>query len=108
MSMKVIGCVAHVVGIVALVGQCLNGIVKLRKLVLSLTQASFKTLGDCLERIESPQTTLKAVHELTETIPSGWSQGSGSLAIELLASQGKKCPDDTIGWLKRAEKTNPT
>ena len=68
--MEVIGCVSGVVGIALFVAQCLEGILKLRRLVRSLTHASFKTLEDFLERIESLEATLEAVHELTERLPS--------------------------------------
>ncbi len=96
-----------VVGIAALVAQCLEGILMLRKLVRSLTHTSFKTLGDFLERIESLEATLKAVHELNQRFPSRWSEGSAVLAIEPLVLQSKKCRDDIIGWVKDAEKMNP-
>ena len=105
--MEVIGCVFGVVGIALFVAQCLEGILKLRRLVRSLTHASFKTLEDFLERIESLEATLEAVHELTERLPSRWSEGSAGLAIESLVSQSRKCRDDIIGWVEEAEKMNP-
>ena len=105
--MEVIGCVSGVVGIAALVGQCLEGILKLQKLVHSLSHASIKILEDFVERIESLEATLKAVHELTERLSTRRSEGSAGLAIESLVLQSKKCRDDIIGWVKDAEKMDP-
>jgi hypothetical protein len=106
--MEVIGGIASVagaVGILAIVGQSIDGILKLKKLFDGI-HAAPKTVSNFMRELDSLQGILVAIKELIERIPKEWLMGDEAISVDVLASQVEKCRDDIKVWENDAAKLN--
>lgn len=106
--MEVVGGIASVagaVGILAIVGQSIDGILKLKRFFHEI-QAAPKTVSNFLGDLESLQGTLVAIRGLIEKIPEEWLVDDKEITVDVLASQAEKCRDDIKVWENDAARLN--
>jgi len=103
--MEAVGAVAGVVSIVGIIGQSIDGILKLRKLVHGISNAS-ETVRNFMEGLETLKHALMTVRELAATFREEQSLPDVPTHIETLRQQAEKCHDDIGRWIKHAEKLN--
>lgn len=106
--MEVVGGIASVAGTVAilgLIGQSVDGILKLKKLV-SLIRDADRAVEIFVTDLDSLSGTLASIRELIEKIPDEWLIGEDAISVDVLASQVEKCRDDIKVWEKDAAKLN--
>lgn len=106
--MEVVGGIASIagaVGILGLVGQSIDGILKIKKHFHGL-HAAPRTASNFLSDLDSLKGTLVAIKELIEKVPEEWLVGDEAGNVNVLASQSEKCRDDIKLWEKDAAKLN--
>ena len=89
---------ASVAGILALVGQTIDGLEKLKEFHARLTTAS-KTVDNFLQDIKS---LLQALHGIEEIL-ADWPGEKANVHTASLRVQVEACSKDTFDWLKKAQ-----
>lgn len=108
--MEVVGGIASIagtVGILGLVGQSIDGILKLKKLVGMVRDAN-TAVKNFTSDLDSLNDTLLSIAELVGRIPDEWLTGEGAINVNILTSQVEKCREDIKLWEKDAAKLNTT
>ena len=106
--MEVVSGIASVAGTVAilgLVGQSVDGVLKLKKIV-GLIRDADRAVKNFVGDLDSLNGTLVSIKELIEKIPDEWLAGEDAVSVDVLASQMEKCRDDIKVWEKDAAKLN--
>jgi hypothetical protein len=95
--MEVLGATASVAGLLSLVAQSIDGIVRLRGFVKDVKRAP-ATVGLFLSNVDSFQGSLYQIQELLSQIPQG-----ASLDLLSLEWQLEACFHDIKQWLQEAQ-----
>jgi hypothetical protein len=99
--MEALGAASSVAGILSLVGQSIDGIIKLRGFVKDVKNAS-KTLDNFLRDVDSFQGSLSQIQQLLVQLPKEQSIVTAQLDLQSLNWQLKTCRDDIKEWLHLA------
>lgn len=105
--MEAVAAAASVAGIVALSGECLNAILKIRNFYSGVTRAS-KDIDSFIRKIDSLSKVLEGVKEICASIESTEPSSRPSFNIAGLQIQVEDCAKDLNRWLKIGQKLHPT
>lgn len=104
--MEVVAGVSSVASLLGIVGQSIDGILKLRRFVYRISTAS-KTLSGFLQDIDSLKRTLTAVSDLIRQTPEEWLADVEETNFISLVLQVDKCQDDIRQWVEDSAKLDP-
>jgi hypothetical protein len=96
--MEALGAAASVAGILSLVGQSIDGIIKLRGFVKDVKNSP-KTLGTFLHNVDSFHTSLSQIQQLLNQLPEEQPIATTQLDLQTLNWQLEACAGDIKQWL---------
>lgn len=105
--MEAVAAAASVAGIVALSGECLTAILKIRNFYSDITWAS-KDIDAFVKRIDSLSKVLEGVKEICASIESTEPSSQPTFNIAGLQFQVEDCAKDLNRWLEIGQKLHPT
>lgn len=101
--MEGVAAAASIAGILALVGQTIDGLEKLKEFYAKLATAS-RTVDRFLQEINSLLRALNGIEEILAKLPDG----KADIHAASLRVQVEACSTDTFDWLKKAQELRPS
>ena len=104
--MEVVAAVSSIAGIVGLVGQSIDGVIKLRNFFVDVSSAS-KTVELLLQDLSYLLRVLYDVEKLLCMFSASDDPGESDSSVATLQVQLKDCCNDTFKWLRTAGDLRP-